>query len=72
MEQIKEKKVKNRSGKKSTKPKIKSKSTSALPSKKENYKVVSKSSILKDFKNTAINGISNVKQRFNSFSSVNI
>ena len=53
----------------------KSKSTSALPknqsrSKKDNYRMVSKSSLLQDFKSSAANGLANVKQRFNSFSTV--
>lgn len=53
----------------------KSKSTSALPknqarSKNDNYKIVSKSSILHDFKNTAVNSLANVKNRINSFSAV--
>ncbi|KAH9391052.1 hypothetical protein TYRP_006644 [Tyrophagus putrescentiae] len=53
----------------------KSKSTSALPknqsrSKKDNYRMVSKSSLLQDFKSSAANGLANVKQRFNSFSTL--
>ena len=62
----------------------KSKSTSALPSSSSNssgknklkfknelhYKVISKNSLLKDIKNTAVNGFVNMKQKINSFSGV--
>lgn len=53
----------------------KSKSTSELRknqsrAKKDNYRMVSKSSLLQDFKSTAANSLANVKQRFNSISTV--
>ncbi|KAI2811646.1 hypothetical protein BLOT_002824 [Blomia tropicalis] len=55
----------------SSKKTTKSKSTSALPrSKNDHYKVVSKTSLLQDVKNTAVNGYENVKSRINSISTI--
>ena len=60
---------------KESKKAVKSKSTSALPknqprSKKDNYKFMSKTSLLQDFRNTASSGFAGMKQKLTSFTNI--